>query len=240
MTFARHCRALTTIVVAKGARPGRTAGRPACNAAGDGHVSQPEDALIPIDLETVTEARLVAEALAGSQSAFEQIVRRFQRPMVSLIGRMTGDWALAEDLAQEAFVKAFRNLSAFDATRRLSSWLFRIAHNTAVDALRRARPSEISIDVTGSAVDSDPAMPSTPSEPDPVERAALGRALDDALYRLRPDFRAAVVLRYEEGLSFDEIGHILGVPEVTARSHVHRARKEMARYLTDAGWAPGR
>jgi RNA polymerase sigma-70 factor (ECF subfamily) len=181
----------------------------------------------------------VAEALAGSQSAFEQIVRRFQRPMVSLIGRMTGDWAMAEDLAQEAFLKAFRNLSAFDATRRLSSWLFRIAHNTAVDALRRSTGSDLRI-VATAADDSDPAAPSTPAGPDPVEREALGRALDDALGRLRPDYRSAVVLRYDEGLSFDEIGHVLGVPEVTARSHVHRARKELARYLTEAGWAPPR
>ena len=83
----------------------------------------------------------MTQALAGSQSAFEQIVRRYQRPIISLIARMTGDRGLAEDLAQETFVKAFRNLAAFDTTRRLSSWLFRIAHNTAIDAMRRARPA---------------------------------------------------------------------------------------------------
>jgi RNA polymerase sigma-70 factor (ECF subfamily) len=73
-----------------------------------------------------------------------------------------------------------------------------------------------------------------------VEREALGRALDRALDTLRPDYRAAIVLRYEEGLSFDDIGHALGVPEATARSHVHRARKELARWLTETGWAPAR
>ena len=147
---------------------------------------------------------------------------------------------MSEDLAQEAFVKAFRNLSAFDTTRRLSSWLFRIAHNTAIDALRRDRRSEISIDSTGQSADGSSPMPSPPIEPDPVEREALGRALDVALNRLRPDYRAAVMLRYEEGLSFDEIGHVLGIPEVTARSHVHRARKELVHHLTEAGWAPSR
>ena len=105
-----------------------------------------EDQTIPIDLETVGEARIVAQALAGSQSAFEQIVRRYQRPIISLISRMTGDRALAEDLAQETFVKAFRSLAAFDTTRRLSSWLFRIAHNTAIDAMRRARPPQVPIE----------------------------------------------------------------------------------------------
>ena len=145
---------------------------------------------------------------------------------------MTGDRALAEDLAQETFVKAFRSLAAFDTTRRLSSWLFRIAHNTAIDALRRARPPQVPIETEPSTADA------TDEPPDPVERQELGRALEAALDTLRPDQRAAIVLRYENGLSFDEIGTILGVPEVTARSHVHRARKELARLLTASGWAP--
>ena len=180
----------------------------------------------------------MVQALAGSQSAFEQIVRRYQRPIVSLITRMTGDRALAEDLAQETFVKAFRSLAAFDTTRRLSSWLFRIAHNTTVDAIRRSRPPPASIDSTHSASAAGLDEPATPPEPDPVERQELGRALEAALAQLRPDQRAAIVLRYENGLSFVEIGTVLGVPEVTARSHVHRARKELARLLTASGWAP--
>ena len=180
----------------------------------------------------------MVQALAGSQSAFEQIVDRYQRPVISLIARMTGDRALAEDLAQETFVKAFRNLAAFDTTRRLSSWLFRIAHNTAIDAMRRSRPATASIDTPHVTSAAGPYEPATPPGPDPVERHELGRALEAALAELRPDQRAAVVLRYENGLSFDEIGAVLGVPEVTARSHVHRARKELARLLTASGWAP--
>ena len=193
---------------------------------------------IPIDLETVAEARLVVQALAGSQPAFEQIVGRYQRPVVSLIARITGDRALAEDLAQETFVKAFRNLAAFDTTRRLSSWLFRIAHNTAIDAIRRSRPPPGSMAATQIASTGPRHEPATPPEPDPVERQELRRALEAALSELRADQRAAIVLRYENGLSFDEIGTVLGVPEVTARSHVHRARKELARLLTASGWAP--
>jgi RNA polymerase sigma-70 factor (ECF subfamily) len=181
----------------------------------------------------------VAQALAGSQSAFEQIVRRYQRPIISLIARMTRDRALAEDLAQETFVKAFRSLAAFDTTRRLSSWLFRIAHNTALDALRRSRSPVISASAASAASGRGSDEPAGPPEPDPVEREALGNALEAALAQLRPEHSAAIVLRYEEGLSFDEIGIVLGVPEVTARSHVHRARKELARLLTESGWAPG-
>jgi RNA polymerase sigma factor (sigma-70 family) len=165
-------------------------------------------------------------------------VRRFQRPVISLLVRLTGDSALAEDLAQETFVKAFRNLAAFDATRRLSAWILRIAHNVGVDAMRRRRIRIVSIDATPSPDAPHAAEPPAPSAPDPVERDALRRALQRAMATLRPDQREAVVLRYEEGLSFDEIGQVLGIAEVTARSHVHRARKELARLLTDAGWQP--
>jgi RNA polymerase sigma-70 factor, ECF subfamily len=192
---------------------------------------------IPIDLETVTEARLVAQALAGSQPAFEQIVRRYQRPVIRLIGRVTGDLAQAEDLAQETFVKAFRNLAAFDTTRRLSSWLFRIAHNTAIDALRRRGPAVVSLDAADAGGDRIP-EPAAALAGDPAERRALAEALELAMAHLRPEHRLAFSLRYEEGLPFEEIGQVLGVPEVTARSHVHRARKELSRRLTEAGWDP--
>ena len=165
---------------------------------------------------------------------------RYQRPVISLIARMTGDRAQAEDLAQETFVKAFRNLAAFDTTRRLSSWLFRIAHNAAIDAMRRSGPAVESIDAKPGASAFAPHEPAAAPAPDPVERRELGRALEAAMAGLRPDQRAAIVLRYENGLSFGEIGVVLGVPEVTARSHVHRARKELARLLTASGWAPPR
>ena len=152
--------------------------------------------------------------------------------MLGFLYRLTGDYQLAEDLAQETFVKAFRNLAAFDTTRRLSSWLFRIAHNTGMDALRRRKPT-VSLDSEEEGTE-----PAAPADGDPVERKALGQALQRALARLRPDQRAAVALRYEDGLSFDEIGRVLGMPEATARSHVHRARKELAREMSAAGWTP--
>jgi RNA polymerase sigma-70 factor (ECF subfamily) len=167
-------------------------------------------------------------------------VRRYQRPVISLLVRLTGDSALAEDLAQDTFVKAFRNLAAFDATRRLSAWILRIAHNVGVDAIRRRRIRIVSIDAAPSPGAPHAAEPPAPSMPDPVERHALRDALQSAMATLRPDQREAVVLRYEEGLSFEEIGQILGIPEVTARSHVHRARKELTRLLTAAGWQPSR
>lgn len=194
-----------------------------------------EAAPIRIDLDSVTEARLVAQALAGSEAAFEQIVRRHERAVMTLLARLTGDAALAEDLAQETFVKAFRNLNTFDTARRLSSWLLRIAHNTGIDALRRQRLPLVPLETA--AADHQALDPAAPPAPDPLERQALARALESAMGRLTPDQRAAVTLRYEEGLSFADIGQVMGMPEPTARSHVHRARKALADAMTASGWA---
>jgi len=154
--------------------------------------------------------------------------------VISLIARIVADPALAEDLAQETFVKAYRNLAAFDTTRRLSSWLFRIAHNTALDSLRRARGPIASLSTLSESHAAHRAP--APAEPDPVEQEALRQALSGAMARLRPEYRAAMALRYDEGLAFDEVAQVMGIPEATARSHVHRARKELARALADAGW----
>ena len=192
-------------------------------------------ASIAIDLDSVAEARLVAQALGGSEGAFEQIVRRHQRAVLSLLYRLTGDSALAEDLAQESFVKAFRNLSAFDRNRRFSSWLLRIAHNTAIDFMRRQRLPLVHVDADPPESRRDPAAPTAP---DPVEQKALGAAIDAAMGRLRPEHRVAVTLRYEEGLAFGDIAEVMGVPEATARSHVHRARKALAAALRATGWGP--
>ena len=138
---------------------------------------------------------------------------------------------LAEDLAQETFVKAYRNLAAFDTTRRLSSWLFRIAHNTAVDALRRQQPAVVSLDARGdnpgSAVEA-----AAPAAADPVEREALGRAIADALERLRPEYRAAISLRYDQDLSFDEIGQIMGCPSSTVKARMFHARARLRSVLS--------
>ena len=85
------------------------------------------------------DAQLVSRALAGSQDAHREIVLRYQRPIYSLILRMVRESGEAEDLAQEVFLKAFTALGTFDRRRKFSSWLFKIAHNTAIDQLRRRR-----------------------------------------------------------------------------------------------------
>jgi RNA polymerase sigma-70 factor (ECF subfamily) len=185
---------------------------------------------IAVDLHELSDARLTSLALAGSQPAFQEIVRRYERPVFNLIVRIVRDAALAEDVAQIAFLKTFRSLGSFDEARRFSSWILRIANNAALDALRRRRADPV--------VAADIREPAAPPPPDQVEAAQLARAIDAALDTLRPDWRAAVVLRYQEGLSYEEVAEILGIPEGTVKTFVHRARKQLCERLTAAGWRP--
>lgn len=190
----------------------------------------------------LTDAELVALALTGSQEAFRELVTRFERPVYSLVARMVHDSATAEDLAQEIFVKAFRRLDTYDPARKLSSWLFKIAHNTTIDFLRRGAPETVPLE----APEEDDrgglaAVLSDAGSEDPgaaAERRQMARALERAIAGLREEYREPVLLRYVEGLSYQEICELTGQPLGTVKTNLHRARKELAAAMTASGWAP--
>ncbi|HEY3567886.1 MAG TPA: sigma-70 family RNA polymerase sigma factor [Thermoanaerobaculia bacterium] len=191
-----------------------------------------------------TDAELVASALRGSQDAFRELVKRFERPVYSLVLRMVQDPATAEDLAQEVFVKAFRALKSYDPQWKFSSWLFKIAHNTTIDHLRRGTPETVPLE----AGEDDEgrgglaAVLADRSVEDPgaaAERHDLARSLERAIRRLRPDYREAVLMFYVHGASYQEICEVTGQPLGTVKTNLHRARKELAQTMAGLGWGPG-
>jgi RNA polymerase sigma-70 factor (ECF subfamily) len=186
------------------------------------------------------DAELIQEALAGSQEAYRQLVLRYQRPIWSLLQRMVRDRMLAEDLAQEVFVKAFRALGTFDQQRKFSSWLFKIAHNTAIDHLRRKELDTVALETPNGEPDLLAVVPDRDSEsPDSaVQRQDLARDLEASLDRLRPEYREVVLLRFHEGLTYEEIATVTDLPLGTVKTHLFRARKAMARSLRARGWEP--
>lgn len=186
------------------------------------------------------DAALVREILAGSEEAAFELVKRFEKPVFALILRMVRDRPLAEDLAQEAFVKAFRALDSFHQDRKFSSWLFKIAHNTTIDHLRRATPDEVPLETDGEGL--DPLATLSAPEIEEPDRQAARRDMRDAfelcLSRLRPDYRQVVVLRFQEGLSYEEIAEICELPMGTVKTHLHRARKQLSEQMGELGWGP--
>ena len=139
-----------------------------------------------------TDAELVTSTLRGSQESFRELVGRYERPVYSLVVRMVQDPATAEDLAQEVFVKAFRRLGTYDPQWKFSSWLFKIAHNTTIDHLRRHAPETVPLE--GDRKDDEDrgglatVLADTSSE-DPsaaAERRDMARSLERSIGRLRP------------------------------------------------------
>ncbi len=188
------------------------------------------------------DKQLVKLVLGGSQDAFRDLVRRYQRPVYALILRMLRDPSDAEELAQEVFVKAYLALDSFDPSRKFSSWLFKIAHNASIDVLRKKRLPTVALETEEErGLDPLAVVPDrrTESPASRVERGQLAQAIEIALGRLRPAYREMMILRFQEGMAYEEIAEVTGLPLGTVKTHLHRARKAMARELTAMGWEPG-
>jgi RNA polymerase sigma-70 factor (ECF subfamily) len=186
-----------------------------------------------------SDAELARLALAGSQAAYNALVEKYASSAVGIAARLVSDRTVAEELAQEAFVRAFSRLDTYDQGRKFSSWFFQILRNVTIDYLRRRRVDTVSLDGLLSSGHAEPADDSQGHSPeDETERRALADALTVAISQLRQEFREVVVLKYVEGLSVDEIAGILDLPEGTVKTHLYRARKELAAALTTAGWGP--
>jgi RNA polymerase sigma-70 factor (ECF subfamily) len=192
----------------------------------------------PRPLGDVDDRDLVARALEGDESAFAELLERFRRPVFSLIYRMIGDREQAEDLAQESFVKAFNNLDTYNPSYRFSSWLFKIANNHAIDHLRRARLSTVSIHGSPHAASAEReeetriVLESHDESPEQEMLALeLGSEIEEAIARLRPEYRTAVILRHIESRPYEEIAEIMDVPIGTVKTFLHRARAELREML---------
>jgi RNA polymerase sigma-70 factor (ECF subfamily) len=172
------------------------------------------------------EPFLLARARQGDVAAFEEVVRRYQRRVYGVALRIVRAHDLADDVAQEAFVRAWRSLDRFDLARPFGPWVCRIAANLAVNHVRSPRAREEGLP-EGHA--------ETPSaDPGPLGAildAEARRVLDDAVAGLGPEQRAVFVLRAVEEMSYQEIAEALGISQGTVMSRLFRARERLARAL---------
>ncbi len=187
-----------------------------------------------MDDSKVDDRKLAAQAAKGRDAAFRELLCRYERPVFSLIFRMVRDRALAEDLAQETFIRAFRAISSYNPRYKFSSWIFKIANNHTIDHLRKRRLDTVSIDGSPHAVTGEEeaqtrlVVESTGETPDRyVEQRELGSQIEQAIGELRPEYRTVVLLRHIEGHSYEEIADIMDLPLGTVKTYLHRARAEL-------------
>ena len=170
----------------------------------------------------------------GREDAFRELVRRYKRPVFSLIFRMVRDSATAEDLAQDAFIRVLNHIDKYRPEFKLSSWLFKIANNVAIDHLRRRQLDTVSVSgsphaVTASDIEATSFEIASQAESalDEIEARELGTAIERAIGKLRPEYRYCILLRHVEGRSYEEIAATLDLPLGTVKTYIHRARIEL-------------
>jgi RNA polymerase sigma-70 factor (ECF subfamily) len=190
------------------------------------------------DLAAASDQQIVVWAQEGAEIAFRELVRRYQRPVFSLIYRMVRDRETAEDLAQETFIKVLNAIDSYRPEHKFSSWIFKIANNAAIDHLRRREPDLLSLDGAPDAVSPErqeaTALQARDLGENPLDELAareLGSHIETAIARLRPEYRACIMLRHVEGRPYEEIAAILDLPLGTVKTYIHRARGELREML---------
>lgn len=183
---------------------------------------------------------LVARATEGDMSAFRGLVERYQHRVHSVALGVMGNFEDAEDVTQEAFLKAYRNLSSFRGQSSFYTWVYRIAFNLAIDERRRryrhveTNVSELSaLDIASQESKRDgTSMLSESPQPDvELERSELRLQIGAAMEELSPEHRAVIILREVEGLSYSEISDAVGCSKGTVMSRLHHARRKLKKAL---------
>jgi RNA polymerase sigma-70 factor (ECF subfamily) len=167
------------------------------------------------------QALILRAGPGGDKTAFSELVRRHEARVRGLLTRLSGDRALADDLAQDVFLRAFRGLSAFEGRARISTWLYRIAYNVYLN--HRSRTHDHG------------ALPDGWESFDPERTVAPGtdlrKDLDAAISALPERYRSVIVLYYLEDVSYPEIAEVLNLPLGTVKTHLHRAKRMLREQL---------
>jgi RNA polymerase sigma-70 factor, ECF subfamily len=186
----------------------------------------------------LSDQEVVLRARSGQEAVYRELIRRYERPVFALLFRMVRDRELAEDLAQETFIKALNAIDSYRPEFKFSSWIFKIANNAAIDHLRRRELNTLSLDGSPHA-ETPEAMQATALQIgarqetplDAVEAKELGGAIEAAIGSLRPEYRSCILLRHVEGRAYEEIAEMLNLPLGTVKTYIHRARNELRQSL---------
>ena len=183
-----------------------------------------------------SDSFLVHQALTGDQEAFEALVSRYKKPLFMLIYHYVGDYHEAEDVLQQVWLQLYLSLATLRPKKQIKPWLFTVARNRSLDALRRKRlPSFFEVETgheEGEAVSWDAIPDTSPAPEELAERRDLQQAIQRAIQALPHKYRSVVLLYYSDQLTFSEIGRALNMPDSTVKTRFYRARPLLRAVLT--------
>src|SRR5207237_7605791 len=167
----------------------------------------------------LADGELVTSALAGREACFEELVRRYQRPIAAYVYRMVGNYDAALDLTQEVFIKVYNSLTRYRAEFKFSTWIYKIAHNAAIDHLRRlaVRGQAQTTSVDGERREISIASRRLTPEQE-SERKERCSEIEAVVQMLPSAYRELIVLRHSHDLSYDEIAEVTGLPLGTVKN----------------------
>jgi len=180
-------------------------------------------------MDDASDQALVEQTRQGEVDAFGELVRRYQSSVFGVCCRLMGHRQEAEDMAQEAFLRAYQRLNRYDSQRPFGPWVRRVAANVCLNQLQRKRPTQVPLD-------EETDEPIQPAEPGPEARRETrerNERLWEAIGLLSPPQRAVIELRHFHAMSYDEIAHELRLSLGDVKTHLFRARRALARRISD-------
>jgi RNA polymerase sigma-70 factor (ECF subfamily) len=191
---------------------------------------------IPLNLSAIADCELVARAIRGREDGFNELVRRYQRPIAAYVYRMVGDYDSALDLTQEVFIKVYRSLERYRPEFKFSTWIYKIAHNASVDYLRRSASREQAITSEVDGEERELTVMSRKLSPEQEYAVEERRAEIERVVRQLPAvYRELIILRHQHDLSYDEIAEVMSLPLGTVKNRLFRAREMMRQQFVERG-----
>src|SRR4029079_5120757 len=188
-------------------------------------------------IQMLSDAELIGVSIKGREDSFEELVRRYQRPIAGYVFRMLGDYDSSLDVTQEVFIKVYNSLNRYSSDYKFSTWLYRIAHNAAIDHLRRNSVNQQSLETeNGEGAYQLQLESSSPTPEQDRERSEWRAEIGTVVKCLPAAYRDLILLRHSRDLSYDEIAEVTGLPLGTVKNRLFRAREMMRELFVERGF----
>ncbi len=188
-------------------------------------------------IRKLSDVELIEKAIGGRDDEFEELVRRYQRPITGYVYRMLNNYDASLDVTQEVFIKVYNSLARYSSEYKFSTWLYRIAHNAAIDYMRRNSVNQQSIEAENADGTYQLQIESPRPTPEQEREQSEWRAEIEMVIKCLPTiYRELIFLRHTQDLSYDEIAEVTNLPLGTVKNRLFRAREMMREMFVERGF----